>query len=486
MKGVDPTMKHARIIYLLFFAALFLPGSLLPEPRGTDEKNFPRSGIRSIFRDDYKFFHSDGEASEVSIPPTRLGCGVKLLNRGEESFEWRIRMLKRSRESIRIQTYIFTCDEIGKKVADRLKRKRRHGLDVKLIVDAYTKFSPADRRMYADIELKGVAVMGFEPMYLLGVADERVLNVDDVNKRFHEKYWVIDDKVAFIGGTNIANEYARYGDDPNDKWRDQDALLTGPIVRDVAAAFDENYEYFLQRRESRLPTMKWSTVAKIWWKISGLAPPPIGSERISGLLPRAQLDAEDVPVRFIRHRPRHDEDYVYQAHLHLIRNARQSILIENAYFVPNRALMNSFVEAAGRGVEMTIITNSDVTNDVEGMQPLSRYFYKPLIEAGINVYEWQGDHPGHGSLHSKLMVVDGQVTVIGSFNLDPRSIYLNSENVVLIDSPGIAAQLAGFVESHDLPVCEKVSMVQAEEWHNPTKVSDQFKLLFGTALEEWY
>jgi phosphatidylserine/phosphatidylglycerophosphate/cardiolipin synthase-like enzyme len=402
-------MCRARICILagLITAVLLITGISISEPASTGDEPFPKSGVRYIFSDDYKFFHPDGEVSPLSVPPTRPGCGVKLLSRGEDSFEWRIRMLKRARESIRIQTYIFTCDDIGKKVADRLKRKRRHGLDVKLIVDAYTKFSPADRRMYADIELKGVAVMGFEPMYLLGVAEEKVLNVDDVNKRFHEKYWVIDDKVAFIGGTNIADEYARYGDDPNDKWRDQDVLLTGPIVRDVANAFDDNYDYFSERREGRLPTMKWSTVAKIWWKISGLVPPPIGSERVSGMLPRAQLDAEGVPVRFIRHRPRHNEDYIYQAHLHLIRNARQSILIENAYFVPNRALMNSFIEAAERGVEMTIITNSDATNDVEGMQPLSRYFYKPLMEAGIDIYEWQGDHPGHGSLHSKFMIVDG-------------------------------------------------------------------------------
>lgn len=478
-------MRAARRTAFLLAAACLLAASVMASGPGEADRYFPASGPRSIFRDDFTFF-DPGRVSTVSAPPTRFGCGVKLLCRGEESFKWRIEMLKKARNSIRVQTYIFTGDEIGKEVADRLIRKRRHGLEVKLIVDAYTKFKLSDRRVYADLELKGVTVMGFEPVYLLGVVNDSVLNVDDVNRRFHEKYWVIDDEVAFLGGTNIANEYARYGDDPHDKWRDQDVLLTGPVVADVARAFDDNYEYFRERRASRLPVNRPSLWSSLWWKVSGTTPPPVDPEAVSAPIVPAELSGDSVPVRFVRCRPRYHEDYLYQAYLHLFRTARESIIVENAYFVPNRPLIEALTEARRRGVEVTVITNCETTNDVSGMQPLTRYSYLPLIENGVAVYEWQGDHPGFGSLHSKFAVIDGQVAVIGSFNLDPRSIYLNSEDAVFIDSAKTARELINFVDSVDIPNSKRISLEQAKEWHRPAGIGDQFKLIFGIALEDWY
>ncbi len=477
----------ASIVAGLGLAALGLLAAAAGE-RADMNDVYPKGELTSIFRDDFAFFHPGGEPDPSSVPPARPGCGVKLLNTGEESFRWRYKMLKRADYSIRLQTYIFTGDKTGERVADRLKRARRRGVEVKLIVDAYTKFKFPDRRMYADLELRGVTVMGFEPLYLLGVYDDRILNVSDVNKRFHEKYWVIDDEVAFLGGTNIANEYARWGDDPNDMWRDQDVMLTGPVVDDVARAFDENYEYFVERRLDRLLINQPSVWARLWWAISGTGP-ETEVEQDPADLPAAQLNDSSATVRLIRARPRLGEDHVYQAHLHLLSKAEKSILIENAYFVPNRPLMSLFKEAAARGVEVTIITNSAATNDVDGMQPLSRYSYLPLIEAGVKIMEWQGDdldNPGYGSLHSKFAIIDGRVTVIGSFNLDPRSIYLNSEDVVIIDSVKTASDLFDFARSRDIPRSETITIEQARRWRDPADVRERFRLKFGMAIEEWY
>ena len=467
---------------LVVSAALF---AMLLMAAGTDATDYPESGLLSIFHPGYEFF-SHTDMDPVSVPPPREDCGVMLLTEGEDSFEWRIRTLKRARESIRIQTYIFTADELGKRVADRLKRKRRHGVKVQLIVDAYTKFKTADRRMYADLELKGVSVMGYEPVYLLGTINDRILQVDEVNMRFHEKYWVIDDEVSFLGGTNIANEYGRWGTDPNDMWRDQDVLLTGEVVDDVARAFDQNYEYFLKRRLDRLLVNRPAFWAKLWWEVSDTKPPPVGPD--GQPLPKLTQGTETEPatVRFVRSRPRHQEDYVYQAYLHLLREAKETILIENAYFVPNRPILDALIEARQRGVEVIVITNSETTNDVSGMQPLTRYSYQPLMEEGVVIYEWQGDHRGFGSLHSKFMVVDGKVSVIGSFNLDPRSIYLNSENVVLIHSEKVAKDLTAYVDRHDIENSERITMEEAREWREPSDIRDQFKLMFGIALEDWY
>jgi putative cardiolipin synthase len=298
---------------------------------------------------------------------------------------------------------------------------------------------------------------------------------------------VVDGQAAIVGGTNIANEYYAHGNKPEDRWRDQDVLLVGPVVADVARAFDDNYEYFKLRREGRLPTNRAAWFARAWWEIAG-APPPVDQAPPPGRFELApvQWDADPVTVRFIRHRPRRQEDYIFQAYLHLIESAQQSILIENAYFVPNRTLLNALMRAAKRGVKVTVITNSLATNDVAAMQVLSRYAYLGLAENGVAVYEWQGEEPGKGCLHTKAAVFDGQVTVIGSCNLDPRSLGINSEDVVLIDSAAVAGRLTDYVEKTDLPVSARVTLAQAREWHAAAAAQEKFKLTFGKALEDWF
>jgi len=485
-------MRLLKKKYFYLFVAAFTVAFIVYAASGTGAENdganaeFPASGLRSIFRPDYQFFSTKGWVSQESAPPARPGCGVKLFCRLEDSFAWRYKVLESSRESIRIQTYIFSADDTGKRVAGILKDKFDQGVDVRLIIDAYTKFKTPDQMLYLDLEYYGIPVIGFEPLWLLGVVNDSMFNVDDVNKRFHEKYWVIDEEVAFLGGTNIADEYARYGDDPANKWRDQDLLLTGPVVDDVVRAFEDNYDKLRRRRENRYKINQVAWHTRVWRKVTGKKLPDLSGEGAAADIEVGDMTDMSAPVRFIRSRPRYYEDYIYQAYLHLIRNAEKSILIENAYFVPNRPLISSLKEAAERGVKITVITNSEETNDVSGMQPLSRYSYLPLMEAGVEIYEWQGDHPGHGSLHSKFAVFDEQVCLIGSFNLDPRSIYLNSENVVLIDSKKVAAGLLDFVNDCDLPVSKGIDIDKAKEWHDPKNVSDKFKLQFGIALEEWY
>lgn len=458
-------------------------GPVNPAPAAADA--FPADGLRSIFRNDFPFVCRDGEVDPVSVPPARPGCGARLLNDGPERLEWRLKLIAQARESIRLQTFIFTADGAGDQVADALKSARRQGRLIKLTVDCYTKFKPADRLLYNGLELAGIKVMGLEPVHLTGITEHNRVSVNDVNMRFHEKYFVVDEQAAIVGGTNVADEYYRFGEDPASRWRDQDVLLVGPIVHDVARAFDDNYEYFKLRRDGRLPTNRAAWFKKAWWMVAG-TPPPVDTAPEPGRLELgADLDADNVTARFLRHRPRRHEDYIFQAYLHLIDHADKSIIIENAYFVPNRALLNALMRAARRGVKVMVITNSAETNDVPNMQPLTRYSYFGLIENGAAVYEWQGDHPGKGCLHVKAAVFDGQVTVIGSCNLDPRSLGINSEDVVLIDSPVVAQKLTRWIETVDLPNSKRIDAAQARAWHDPGEIDDTFRLLFGKAMEDW-
>ncbi len=477
---------HVLILLILLSSGssclkLKQPEVVCPLPAG--------KGPGAVFQPDFPFAVSE-DTPEVNsvIPPTRLGCNVLLLMRGEDDYMARRALLRKARLSISLQTYIFSNDPVGRRIGDILTKKKAKGLDVKLIVDAYTKLKPADRMLLFDLERAGLDVVGFEPVYFMGMSETSVFWIDEVNQRFHEKYFIVDDKVAMVGGRNIADEYAGWGDEPDNQWRDQDVILTGPVVRDIRNAFDENHRFFLEREETRPALINPPWWRKLWWKVTGRTTEERDRDpsRFESDFSFLEFDAENVPVRFIRSRPRLMETYIYQTYIYLIHAARKSILVENAYFVPDKGLMDALTGAARRGVDVTVITNCDRTNDVFQMQPIVRHSYQPLIEAGVKVFEWQGIVPGHGSLHSKFAVIDEKIMVIGSYNLDPRSKFLNSEDVVLIYSPEAAAKLVDFVMTEDMKNSKKISLEKAKQWRSPKDLNKMFKLLFARALEDWW
>ena len=483
-KKSSPNSGRARAV--LFGLALIAGLVLAAAPQADQSDRFPKTGLRSIFRDDFRFCCLQMSPDPYSLPPTRFGNNVRLFDQLEDSFAWRFKLLEAAQQKIWIETYIFTGDEIGWKAARILADKVKQGLDVRLVVDCYTKFNPRDQKLFMWLTKQGIDVRGFEPLYLTLNGDNRFPNVDDINERFHEKYWNIDGQVGFMGGTNIADEYARYGDDPNHKWRDQDILITGPILQDVTNALGENYDYFTHRQEGRFKINQTAEWGDAYRKLHGLQAPKVDLFRRPADLPLPEFTATNVPVRFIRQRPRDHEDFCWQTYLHLIDNAQQSILIETAYFTPDRGIMQALVNARKRGVEVRLLTNCEETNDVAGIVPLTRWFYKELMDAGVRIFEWQGDHPLHGSMHAKCAVFDGQVVEMGSLNLDHRSLEINSESMILIDSVDAARFLTHHVETVDMSYSKEITIEQANYWHKPTKPNDALRLWFAQAIESWY
>lgn len=471
---------------VLFGLALVAGLVFAVAPKADQSDQFPETGLRSIFRDDFQFVHTQMTPSPVTLPPTRFGNNVLLFDRLEDSFAWRFKLLEAAQQKIWIETYIFSGDTVGWDAARILAKKAQEGLDVRLVVDAYTKFNPRDQKLFLWMTNQGIDIRGFEPLYLTLNGDNRFPNIDDLNQRFHEKYWNIDGKVGFMGGTNIACEYARHGIDPDDNWRDQDILFTGPILQDITNALGENYDYFTRRQEGRFKINRTWTYGDIHRQLRGIPEPKVDPTRKPADLPLPEFTATNVPVRFIRMRPRNGEDYCWQAFIHLIDNSRKTILIETAYFVPDRGLINALLDARKRGVEVRLLTNCEETNDVEGIVPLTRWFYKELMEAGVRIWEWQGDHPGYGSMHAKCAVFDGQVVEVGSPNLDHRSLEINAESLLLIDSVEAARFLTNHIETVDMKYSLEVTMEQANYWHDPTKVKDAFRLWFGKIIEPWY
>lgn len=439
----------------------FKPVAFKPDPLDAD----------AIFRSDFPFQLSP-QTPDLStvIPPARPGCSVKLLPAGDANFSFKYYLLENARQSIRLQTYILYKDPVGEKTVKIVKEQNTKGVEIKLIADCYTKILPKDRLFYSRIRRSGLDLLGFEPLYFtVNGSPNRVIDGDEVNMRFHEKYWIVDDDVAITGGTNIAAEYADYEDIPRLMWRDQDVVLTGTVVKDISRAFDENYAYFWNKRANRIDLFNPEFFRQQRQKNKkpgegAEKPGPSGEAARPPAIKVSGFTDENVLVRFVRHRPRLKETYIHQAYIHLFTTAKKRILIENSYILLDDSQFQALAEAAQRGVEVTIVTSSKRTNDVSMMTPLTRRSYLALMQAGIKIYEWQGIVPGRGALHSKYAVFDDDISVVGSFNLDPRSTFLNSEDIVIIKSRKVAEELARYTEEIDIKQSRLITMEQAKKW----------------------
>ena len=338
----------------------------------------------------------------------REGNRSQLLFDGVESFEARKRLILSATDSVYLQTFIFDDDATGWETARLLAQRAQEGLDVRVIFDGFGS-NRADNEIFEFMRASGVKVEEY---------GDPLRQFWDLNDRWHEKHLIVDNQIAIEGGMNIANEYAlggsgklvfSRGPEAEMGWRDLDVQVEGPVVADIAQGFYKNWEELTGNAERRAPVD--ATVM----------------ERFE----------DGSQVRFVQHRPDEDGDQNTKAlYLQAIRSATDSIVIENAYFLPPAELRNALINAANRGVTVKIMTNSRETNDMGPVSDASRYYYDDLVEAGAQVFEKQD-----ATLHSKTMTVDGKFSIIGSVNLNGRSQWRDSESVVAVSSENVAYSL---------------------------------------------
>lgn len=431
-------------------------------------------------------------------------CEIAILPGGEDSFAARMDLLQRAKQSIRIEALIFTGDESGLRVADVLKQKRSEGVDVKVVVDTVNNLGPQTQWMYYDLKQHGVEVEGYEAMGL-HLVDELSMfsreNARHPNKRYHEKLWIIDagtpNAEAVTGGLNIANEYFRV-DPANVKryWRDQDVLVRGAVVADLTATFDRNYDHF--KAVDGFNEFVWQTAR---WLTNDA--PPVAFERRDDLVQSvAAIEARPVArdyhgarCRFLQSRPRLDESFIQQAYLKLLDSAKQEVLIANAYFLPTVSLRMAIKAAAARCVRVVILSNGAETSDTPGMNPLARGYYAELLAAnrpacrqGVEIWEWLGKEPGavkqsQGLLHAKYAIVDREVSLVGSYNLDPRSERLNSESAIVFESDVLSAQLLGLYK-RDLSTSRQISAKEAATFEKPATAKKRLEKDLAALFED--
>jgi putative cardiolipin synthase len=447
-------------------------------------------------------------------------CRIAVLPNGDDSFAARIQALKNADTSVRIQALIFTGDESGLYIAELLKEKKAQGLDVRVIVDAMSNPDPQTQWMYFDLKQHGIEVEGYETFYLqwlneMPVASHNAADeTTDPNKRYHEKMWIIDGEtdhgVAVVGGLNIANEYFRIDpQNPSRYWRDQDVIVEGEVVKDMVTTFERNFEYFLKVKESRgifNSNIYWEATRNLLDKTTKVQMNHVTEERLSqNVLEMAnkklELKYEGATCRFFQNRPRFGETYIEQAYLKSIKGAKNEVLIGNAYFIASAAFVETVKDAARRCVKVIILTNSPETNDLPMLTIVGRQYYddilavndEPAVQScdggGVQIWEWQGRRINatkqtEGTIHAKYAVFDRRVSIVGSYNMDPRSRTLNSESAIVFENETLSGQLADMFYQNDLDFSKQITLEDTKAFTESEDAVYQLQKAFGIFIQD--
>jgi cardiolipin synthase len=338
----------------------------------------------------------------------RTGCEVSVLRDGGETFPAMLAAIASARRSICLETYILAADHTGDRFKLALIERARAGVTVRLMYDAVGSFGLADSWL-ADLRAAGARVVVFNP-----IAPWRARF--RLSHRDHRKLLVVDDELAFTGGLNIADDYASAADG-GAGWHDMHCRVRGPIVLDLARLF-----------------------RRTWLRAGGdLYPPALAASAMAGAGGASFVRAIDNATR--RKKPA-----IRRAYLHVIKAARETVRIQNAYFVPDRGLRRALVRAAARGVDVRVIVPGH--SDVRLIEWASLYVLRRLAKRGVKILRWRG-----AMMHAKTAVVDAIWSTIGSYNLDAQSRFNNLEVTVEILDSSVGQALVAEFEG-DLATCE--------------------------------
>lgn len=329
------------------------------------------------------------------------GNTVRLLEDGPKTFAAMQVAIQGATQRIEMESYEFDGN-IAEQFADLLIAAHARGVQVDLIYDDYGTNAPAI--LFKRLRTGGVNVVTYNP---LNLADMKTL---DINKRDHRKLLVIDNHEVFTGGVNIAqvyeNHHANYQMSQNPAqlpWRDTDVEITGP----VAGSFEN---LFLQT----------------WAEQKGGVLPPTP--------PPMAVKVGDSNVQALDGSPRDGHPAIYKTLLVAIAGARHSVHLTTGFFGPPPDLLEALECAARRGVDVSIIVPS--ISDSDSTIAAGRSSYAGLLHAGVHIYERQG-----AVLHAKTAIIDGVWSMVGSANLDWRSVVFNNEIDAIVLGAGFGREM---------------------------------------------
>ncbi|GAA3923704.1 phospholipase D family protein [Luteimonas lutimaris] len=388
--------------------------------------------------------------------------GIILVPDGLDAFAARALSARKAGRSLDLQYYIWHNDPTGRLLAHEAWQAAEHGVRVRILLDDMntqgddTDLLAFDAHPNIEIRIYNPFRNRNGPMRVF----ELVQRFFSVNHRMHNKAWIADGRVAVLGGRNIGQEYFDASTDTN--FRDLDAVLFGPKVEQASAIFDafwnseaavpiaslsKRSQQELDEAVARVRAEAAGDHARVYLQRVDASPTVRGYFR-GELAPHwssAIEVASDPPLKW-----KEDDrsDWLVGKLFGQVLGAKRQALLISPYFVPGESFSRRLVDLVRKGVEVGVVTNSLAANDVPAVHAGYMDYRGPLLDGGVDLYELraQGGAENHGlfgssgaSLHTKAFVVDDERGFIGSFNLDPRSAYLNTEMGVLFEDRDIAA-----------------------------------------------
>jgi len=383
-----------------------------------------------------------------------------LLNDGPTALDWRLRAIDSASDSIDFQTFLWFFDTAGSMVLDHIVRAADRGVTVRILVDD-TFLVHEGELLLALAEHPNIEYRVFNPFKRRsgGFGTRQLLNLAEFRRldhRMHNKAMLVDNQVAIVGGRNIADEY--FGLDDTANFRDLELLLGGKVVQEVGVAFDK---YWNDR---------WSFPIEMLSHKRASAEQLADARRTSDLSQHLHTEesAEELIARWLelvegadtgeailyvdeppKDNPKNREEAPIQVANELVSifdGAESEIVIVSAYLIPTPHLEGAVERALDRGVRVRILTNSIGSNNHLSAHSAYRNHINTLLESGAELHEVRTDARDRDrymltpidrkmlALHAKALIIDHDKVFVGSANLDPRSLRINTEMGFLVVS----------------------------------------------------
>ncbi len=348
------------------------------------------------------------------------GNRITLLKNGAEYFPALAAEFDAAQREIHLETYIYEDDITGRTIAAALARAAQRGVDTYVMVDGFGS-KGLDSELIEGLRAAGVRILVYRPKISPWTLRPARL------RRMHRKIAVIDARIAFVGGINVIDDM----DTPNHTppRYDYAVRIDGPLVARIHPVV------------KRLWTLVTATQFKSAWpRLRDLGPftAPRGGQRAAFV---------------VRDNVAHRRD-IEQAYLEAIGQAREEILIANAYFFPGQTFRRALMDAAARGVQVILLLQGRVEYVL--LHYASRALYGAFLDAGIEIHEYHKSF-----MHAKVAVIDRHWATVGSSNIDPFSLLLAREANVVIKDDGFAGQLR---DSLLAAIAEGAVQVRRESW----------------------
>lgn len=355
-----------------------------------------------------------GMSQRLARTPISFTSETRVLTNGEETFGTLLLELRQAQHHIHMEYYIFRDDEIGTRIQQILIEKARLGVKVRFMYDAVGSLQ-LSKRFLNELSNAGVKVAAY--------GTSRTFFSSRVNYRNHRKIVVIDGDVGFMGGLNVGDEYLSrsktYG-----FWRDTHMLVRGEAVRTMQIIFLQD-----------------------WMHTTG--------ERIleqDYLSPQLRYTSGEGAVQIIASGPDNERRSLKNIFFAMITAAEKSVWIATPYFIPDEDIYTALRVAALSGLDVRLLFPGKPDKWIPFLA--SHSYFPMLLEAGVQIYEYE-----KGFIHSKLLIIDGEIATIGTANMDMRSFHLNFEvNALLLKTESVQRIVSDFerdLQSTSLIIHEK-------------------------------